>query len=114
SSARFARETGFHFYALRSSERGSPPGRPQSGHWVFPDTAPRSLQVPPSPGPSHRLFCQAPVVVYADDETRGGGEMAMGIPDRIKGLLFDPDREWAAIEAEQQSILEIYRDYVLL
>jgi len=38
----------------------------------------------------------------------------MSIPDRIKGLLFDPDREWAAIEAEQQSIPEIYRDYVLL
>jgi len=38
----------------------------------------------------------------------------MSIPDRIKGLLFDPDREWAAIEAEQQSILAIYLDYVLL
>jgi len=38
----------------------------------------------------------------------------MGILNRIKGLLFDPDREWAAIEAEEPSILAIYRDYVLL
>jgi hypothetical protein len=38
----------------------------------------------------------------------------MGILNRIKGLLFDPEGEWAAIEAEEPSILEIYRDYVLL
>jgi len=38
----------------------------------------------------------------------------MGVLKRIRGLLLDPESEWAAIEAEEPSTLEIYRDYVLL
>jgi hypothetical protein len=36
----------------------------------------------------------------------------MGILDRIKGLLLDPESEWSVIEAERPSIFEIYRDHV--
>ncbi len=38
----------------------------------------------------------------------------MGVLKRIKGLLIDPESEWAAIEAEEPSVFETYRNWVLL
>ena len=37
----------------------------------------------------------------------------MKILKRIKGLILSPDEEWAVIEKEQKSIVELYRDYIL-
>ncbi|ARN81390.1 Yip1 family protein [Methylocystis bryophila] len=37
----------------------------------------------------------------------------MGMLERIKGLLIDPEGEWALIEAQRPSVLDIYRSYVL-
>ncbi len=33
--------------------------------------------------------------------------------ERIKGVLINPDAEWATIEAEDKSVLALYRDYVI-
>ena len=38
----------------------------------------------------------------------------MRVLKRIKGLLLDPETEWAAIEAEEPSVFETYRNWVLL
>ena len=37
----------------------------------------------------------------------------MNIAKRIKGLIIAPDAEWAIIEAEDKSIAELYRGYIV-
>jgi hypothetical protein len=34
--------------------------------------------------------------------------------ERIKGVIVNPDAEWAKVEAEDKSVLALYRDYVIL
>ncbi len=34
--------------------------------------------------------------------------------ERIKGVLLNPQAEWAKIEAEDKSVLELYRDYIVI
>ena len=37
----------------------------------------------------------------------------MNIAKRIKGLIIAPDAEWAIIEAEDKSIADLYRGYIV-
>jgi hypothetical protein len=37
----------------------------------------------------------------------------MNIAKRIKGLIIAPDAEWAIIEAEDKSVAELYRGYIV-
>ncbi len=37
----------------------------------------------------------------------------MGIFNRVKGLILSPEDEWVAIEAEDKSIVELYRGYIV-
>jgi hypothetical protein len=37
----------------------------------------------------------------------------MNIARRIRGLILSPGEEWAIIEAEDKSILQLYREYVI-
>jgi hypothetical protein len=37
----------------------------------------------------------------------------MNFAKRIKGLIIDPDAEWVMIEAEDKSVAELYRGYIV-